>query len=197
MPGRTRRRPKIAHAVVFVWKTSRSGSFFFKMHCSSFYCFSGAGSKLWCVAYMMLFIWYEKFRTCVISPSDPPRQISKCILLVCFVTPELFSFYFSDAMRAGVSCAGTSHVHRSSMWINQHKSRHYARPHSFSFTLFVTSPSSSSAPTWAASLLLTASANSKTISGVEKTTARMIYSLLILKTSVLSRGFVWALLSDF
>lgn len=45
--------------------------------------------------------------------------------------------------------------------------------------------------------LLIDSANSKTISRVTKTTHLMIYSLLILKTSGMSRGIVRALLSDF
>lgn len=39
--------------------------------------------------------------------------------------------------------------------------------------------------------------NSKSISGVAETTQLMIYSLLILKTSGVSWGIVWAFLSDF
>lgn len=167
------------------------------MRCSSFYCFSGAGSKLWCVAHITLFIWYEKFRRCVISPSDPQRQISKRILLVFFHNTRviLFLLPWCDAGW----CFPCRNLTRPQV-IDVDQSAQVgalSQPSLLQLPLFATSPSSSSAPTWAASLLLTASANSKTISGVAKTTERMIYSLLILKTSVLSRRFVWALLSDF
>lgn len=65
VPGRTGRHPESAQTRR---RTSQNRSFFFfETHCSLLYCFSGAGSKLWCVAHITLFIWYEKFRTCYIT----------------------------------------------------------------------------------------------------------------------------------
>lgn len=147
MSGRTGRRPNSTHAVVPVREDRQSWSVFFKMRCSSFYCFSGAGSEPRCVAHIALFIWYEKFRRCVISPADPQRQISKRVLWVRFVTPELFSFDFSGATWAGlpVQDPGTSEDHRcGSIGTNQGVE---PGPTAVVSPLFATSPSSSSAPT--------------------------------------------------
>lgn len=72
-------------------------SFFFSQAERQQHCFqSSAGSILWYVAYIQRFIWYEKFRTCVISPSDPQRhEYQSTFSWFRFITSIQFSFYLS------------------------------------------------------------------------------------------------------
>lgn len=84
---RTARRPQSARAGVF-FPPNKSELLLLLLKRAAAP-FSAAASTLLCVADIALFIRYEKFRACVISPSAPQRQISKHILEVCFVTPVI------------------------------------------------------------------------------------------------------------
>lgn len=159
---------------------------------------------MWYVAYILRFIWYEKFRTCVISPSDPQRhEYQSTFSWFCFITPIQFSFYLSlptlmqhtNVHTVHDRCPSTENTERS-MLKQWRQTKPALTPPLFLFSALPLSVNSFQLPNEQRWLLID-SANSKTISGVAKTTQLMIYSLLILKTSGMSRGIVWALLSDF
>lgn len=94
---------------------------FFPQVQTQHYCFqSNAASILWYVAYILRFIWYKKFRTCVISPPDPQRhEYQSTFSWFCFITSIQFSFYLSFATRP---LTDTTYVCRFCTWtLHSHK----------------------------------------------------------------------------
>lgn len=107
-------------------KLMSSSLIFFQVQ-TQHYCFqSNAASILWYVAYILRFIWYKKFRTCVISPPDPQRhEYQSTFSWFCFITSIQFSFYLSFATRPLTDatyvcwfCTWTLHSHKKQTLIS-------------------------------------------------------------------------------
>lgn len=156
------------------------------------------------VAYIARFIWYEKFRTWVISPTHPGRhEHQSTFSWFCFITLIRFSFYLSlstywcniRACVLYVCPAFPQNTQNNECW-NCSVRLNLCFP-LISTTVLV--------PSFLSTLLCSQMntdtldpANSKAISFAGKTTRLMIYSLLILKSEQeewrdFLRSLIWLL----